>query len=82
VFWMACRRGLVCGARRSARSLRRPGRWHRTAGGSRRSSCRRGAGPRAAGSVSSPSFASSLGNSGTVGGGGGMYSPSKRRTTQ
>ena len=34
------------------------------------------------GSVSSPRFASSFGNSGTVGGGGGICSPSSRRTTQ
>ncbi len=33
-------------------------------------------------SVRSPSLASSVGSSGTFGGGAGMYSPSSRRTTQ
>ena len=38
--------------------------------------------PHTQGSVKSPSFVSSGGNSGTLGGGGGICSPSTRRTTQ
>ena len=78
----AGRRGRWCGTRRWARSLRRPVRSSRTARGNRRSSCRRGGGPAPGAGSASPSLASSLGSSGTLAGGAGMFSPSNRRTTQ
>ena len=78
----AGRRGRLSGPRRRARTPRRPGRSRRTARGSRRRPCRPGGGPGSRAGSGRRAWPRRRAGRGRSAGGAGMFSPSRRRTTQ